>query len=101
MLSRLFSSDRSEDQFRAQADDMKLPAVGSDATRLEFGLFDKFGGRAFAKDEVSVAIESPGAVVEKIRFSWKTEAVWLKTLAGQSSQVSVEATHSLLGEASV
>jgi hypothetical protein len=44
MLSRLFSSDRSEDQFRAQADDKQLPAVGSDATRLEFGVFGKFGG---------------------------------------------------------
>lgn len=106
VLSRLFSSDRSSDQFCAQADDKELQGDGSDATRLEFGVFDKFGvPRAFAKGEVSLAIEGPGVIVGDNPFqledSGGSGAVWIRTLPGQSGQIKVEATHSVLGKAPV
>ncbi|MHB1857472.1 MAG: glycoside hydrolase family 2 protein, partial [Acidobacteriaceae bacterium] len=61
VVSRSFSSDRTTDRLWLQADDKELVGNGSDATRLAFGVVDKFGApRPYADGEVRMRISGPG-----------------------------------------
>jgi beta-galactosidase len=101
-LSRSFSSDPAHDQLSLEADDQVLIADGSDATRLEFKVVDKFGAdRAFAGGEIRFDLTGPGVFVGDNPFSLADSgasgAVWVKTVPGAAGLIRVRATHSALG----
>ena len=86
VLSRSFSSDRTRDRLWLQADDKELAGNGSDATRLAFGVVDKFGApRPFADGEVHMQIQGPGTIVGDNPFqladSGGVGAVWIQAAA--------------------
>lgn len=102
VLSRSFSSDPSHDVFYVKTDDAELSGDGADATRLEFGVADKFGTpRLYAGGSVTFTITGPGEIVGDNPFQLKESggvgAVWLKTKSGTSGTIIVEAMHSALG----
>ena len=102
VLSRSFSPDRSTDRLWLRADDRELLPDGADATRLAFGVEDKFGApRPFADGEVTLTLTGPGAIVGDNPFSLADSggagAVWVKSLAGRSGVIRIEAVHPKLG----
>ncbi len=101
-LSRSFSSDRAKDQLLLRADDSKLIADGSDATRLAFYAADRFGAlRSFTGGSVTLRVAGPGVIVGDNPFSLAETggagAVWIKTVKDRPGLVKVTATHSWLG----
>jgi beta-galactosidase len=105
-ISRSFSSDPSSDRFWLHADDAELVADGSDMTRLAFAVVDKFGApRAFAGGAVSLQISGSGTIVGDNPFSLVENggagAVWIKSIAGQTGTVRIDAEHSALGKRTV
>ena len=106
ILSRSFSSNPAQDRFVLQADDAELIADGSDATRLVFKVVDKYGAdRAFARGAVSFELSGPGVIVGDNPFaigeSGGVGAIWLRTVADKTGQITVKAVHSALGPATV
>ncbi len=101
VLSRKFSGDRAQDQLVLQVDDSKLVADGSDATRLMFGVADRFGTlRQYAEGRVTLRISGPGTIVGDNPFSLPESggvgAVWIK--AGNSAgRIQVDARHPQFG----
>ena len=106
VLSRSFSSDRSEDVLWVQADDHQLQGDGSDTTRLAFGVRDKFGVlQPSAGGQVDLDIKGPGMIVGDNPFplgdAGGAGAVWIKTLPGQTGRITVRASHPSLHPHSV
>lgn len=106
VLSKSFSSDSSLDKFFVKADDKELVGDGSDATRLEFKVTDKFGEpRLYAGGKVSFEIKGTGEIVGDNPFNLEESggvaAVWIKTKPDSSGEITVEATHISLGSKSV
>jgi beta-galactosidase len=106
MLSRSFSADRRADRLWIRADDAELVADGVDATRVAFGVEDKFGAlRAFASGEVDLKVEGPGEMVGDRSFRLEdcggAAAVWVRSVAGQTGMARVQARHEALGTKTV
>lgn len=106
VLSRSFSSDPTQHRFFLHVDDAELMADGSDATRLEFKVVDKFGAeRAFAGGKVAFELTGPGMLVGDNPFSLADSggvgAVWIRTLPRRPGHITVKAVHSSLGARSV
>lgn len=106
VLSRSFSSDQATDRLWLHAEDTELMSDGTDATRIAFAAVDKFGAqRAFATGEVSLKIEGPGEIVGDNPFSLDGNggagAVFVRTVSGRAGRIRIEATHAVLGGASV
>lgn len=106
VLSRRFSADRGADRLWVRADDAVLVADGVDATRVAFGVEDKFGAlRAFAGGEVEVSVDGPGEIVGDRSFrledSGGAAAVWVRAKAGGAGAVRVTAQHGELGAKTV
>jgi beta-galactosidase len=102
VLSRRFSADRGADRLWVRADDAELMGDGVDATRVAFGVEDKFGAlRAFAGGEVELSVEGPGEIVGDRSFrledSGGAAAVWVRAKAGGAGMVRVTARHGELG----
>jgi beta-galactosidase len=100
-MSRSFSSDPAKDQLLLRADDTKLVADGSDATRLVFHVADQFGApRPFVGGQVTLQTSGPGVIVGDNPFQLAAGggagAVWIKSLQGQAGRITVVATHSPL-----
>jgi beta-galactosidase len=103
VLSRLFSSDHSADQFSLAADDAVLIGDGADATRVVFKVVDKYGAeRAFADGEVRFEIDGPGVVVGDNPFSLADSggvgAIWIRTIPNGRGGIRLSAKHSALGK---
>ncbi len=106
VLSRSFSSDPAHDQLWLKADDAKLVADGSDATRLVFRALDKYGApRPFVGGEVTLNLSGPGVIVGDNPFRWDDSggagAVWIKTVPDHAGRIQVTASHGTLGSQSV
>ncbi|MHB8336270.1 MAG: glycoside hydrolase family 2 protein [Ignavibacteriaceae bacterium] len=106
VLSKSFSSDTSKDKFFLKADDKEIIGDGSDATRLEFKVVDKYGSqRLFAGGKVTFEIKGPGEIVGDNPFqledSGGAAAVWIKAKSNSSGEIAVKATHISLGSKSV
>ncbi len=89
-----------------RADDPELRADQPDATRLVFGVTDKFGApRLHAGGEVAFEATGPGVIVGDNPFlltdSGGVGAVWVRTLPGNAGVIVVKARHSTLGAKSV
>jgi beta-galactosidase len=102
VLSRSYASDPSADRFSLHYDDAELVGDGSDATRLVFAVTDKFGApRAFAGSQVSLHIYGPGIIVGDTLFaladSGGAGAVWVRSVAGKTGTIRIEAEHTLFG----
>ncbi|SPE29625.1 Beta-galactosidase [Candidatus Sulfotelmatomonas gaucii] len=105
-ISRSFSSDSSSDCLQLHADDVELIPDGSDMTRLTFAVVDRFGApRAYAGGAVSLQIHGPGTIVGDNPFALAENggagAVWIRTIAGRTGTVRVDAEHSSLGNQAV
>ena len=103
VLSRSFSSDTAKDQLWLKADDARLVADGSDATRLVFRAVDKFGApRPFVGGEVALELSGPGLIVGDNPFRWDDSgsagAVWIKTVPSRAGRIRITATHASLGK---
>jgi beta-galactosidase len=106
VLSRSFSSDPSQDQFSAEADDSNLIGDGVDATRVVFKVTDKFGApRALAGGDVAFEISGPATIVGDNPFALADSggigAIWIRTLPNRLGRVVLKARHSTLGTKSV
>jgi beta-galactosidase len=106
VLSKSFSSDTAQDQFFLQTDNTELLNDGIDATRLFFGVTDKFDApRAFAGGRVSFQIEGAATIVGDNPFQLADAgglaAVWLNPIQNSSGRVTIIGTHSILGTKSV
>jgi beta-galactosidase len=106
VLSRLFSPDRSKDQFVMTVDNPELLGDGADATRLVFRVVDRYGApRLNGEGEVRFEISGPGSIVGDNPFrlgeSGGVGAVWIRTSAGGRGRIRVTGIHSALGRRSV
>lgn len=106
VLSRSFSSNSADDRLHVAAEDAELHPDGSDATRVAFAVVDKFGApRAFAEGIVTLHVTGPGEIVGDNPFDLKDNggagAVYVRSIAGKTGRVRVEAQHSILGSQSV
>jgi beta-galactosidase len=106
VLSKMFSPDPAQDQFVLRSENTELAADGIDATRLLFGVLDRFENpRAFAGGEVSFRVDGPATIIGDNPFQLADAgglaAVWIKTINGNPAQVRVIAEHSILGAKSV
>jgi beta-galactosidase len=106
VVSRSFSADRGADRLWLRADDDELQGDGVDATRVAFGVEDKFGAlRALASGDVELTIEGPGEMVGDRSFrmedSGGAAAVWVRANAGGTGTVRLTARHSALGAKTV
>ena len=103
VLSRSFSADPSLDQFMLQADDPSIVGDGSDATRLVFGVVDKFGApRLFGGGSVTFSLDGPGILVgdnpSQLAESGGVAAVWIKAKPRSQGRIRVSAEHGSLGK---
>lgn len=106
VLSRSFSADPSDDRLLLEADDEALVADGSDATRVMFRAVDRHGApRPYVGGEVQLELEGPGVLIGDNPFDLAetggVAAVWVKTVAGQTGEIRLRASHEQLGSQSV
>jgi beta-galactosidase len=106
LLSKSYSSDSSNDKFFLKADELELFGNGSDASRVEFKVVDKFNESSLnASGKVTFTLKGPGEIVGDNPFFLKDSggvgSIWVKTLPGSSGEISIEAAHSSLGTKSV
>lgn len=106
VLSKSFSSDSALDKFLVNVDDKELIGDGSDATRFEFKVTDKYGEpRLYAGGKVSFEIKGPGEIIGDNPFNLEESggvgAIWVKTKPNSSGEIIITATHISLGSKSV
>ena len=99
--SRFLSSDPAKDKLWCEADDAELRGDGSDATRLAFGIVDKYGSpRPFADGVVTLSLDGPGKIVGDNPFDLNLTggmgAVWIRSLPGALGMIRVRAEHTSL-----
>lgn len=102
VFSRSFSADPTTDKLWLQADDLQIAGDASDATRLAFGVVDKFGApRLFAQGSVTFSLEGPGVIVGDNPFDLTETggmgSVWIKAKYGSSGRIRVHAEKSGIG----
>lgn len=102
LLSRSFSADRSLDRLQVAADDAQIAADGSDATRVEFRIVDRFGApRPYTGAGVTIAVTGPGLLVGDNPFALGSTggvgAVWIRSQPGRAGRIQVTITHPTLG----
>ena len=101
-LRRRFSSDPTRDQLSCVADDHLLAADGRDTTRVAIRALDRYGApRPYVTGLLTLAIDGPGVLIGDNPLDFQdtggAAAVWVRTLRGQTGQVTVTAAHPTLG----
>lgn len=99
--SRRFSSDPSGDVFTVSADDERLTANGSDATRVAFRVLDRYGAPRLyvgdVADTVTIAVDGPGRLVGDSPFAFADTggvgAVWIRTEHDTPGKIDVTVSH--------
>ncbi|MPZ82795.1 MAG: beta-galactosidase [Actinophytocola sp.] len=99
------SSDTSTDRLALVVDDAELLGDGVDMTRLKFRAVDRHGApRPYLDGQVELAVDGPLALVGDNPFDFAATggagAVWLRTIPNSPGEVTVRATHPVLGTAS-
>ena len=102
VLTREFSADPAGDALLVEADDARIAADGSDATRVVFRAVDKYGAaRPFEQGRVTLSLDGPGTIVGQNPFDFSANggvgAVWLRGLAGEPGTLRLTASHPRLG----
>lgn len=101
---RRFSPDPALDTLTCVADDDRLVPDGQDATRIALRAVDRYGApRPFVAGSLSFTVSGPAVLVGDNPLDFQATggagAVWLRTVRGQTGQVSLTATHPTLGTA--
>ncbi len=101
VISRSFSADRSRDRLRVTVDDRQIVADGSDATRVAFGVVDRFGApRPYSGAGVTITVSGSGLLVGDSDFALGSTggvgAVWIRSRPGRAGRIEVTVTHPTL-----
>jgi beta-galactosidase len=104
VLRRWFSPDPSFDTLSCVADDQHLEADGQDATRVVLRVLDRYGApRPFVAGSLAFTVSGPAVLVGDNPLDFAAAggacAVWLRSVRGQTGQVSLTAAHPTLGTA--
>ncbi len=103
VAEKMLSSKGVDERFELRADDSELRADGADATRLVFRVTDEFGNqRRYTSGVVTFKVEGPAEIVGDNPFALVAGcgAVWIKAKR-QAGDVTVTATHAVLGQQQV
>ena len=106
VLSKLYSSDTTQDQLYFEADDTELLGDGADATRLVVKVTDKYGSqRLHSTGDITFGISGAGTLVGDNPFPLSDNggagAVWVKSSANNYGNIIISATHPSLGTKTV
>lgn len=96
MIEKKYSSDMKWNDFLLKADDDELVGDGIDATRVVFGVTDKYGSlRPYGDGMVTFSIDGPGEIVGDNPFDLSENggcgAVWVKTKPNVSGTITLSA----------
>jgi beta-galactosidase len=105
VLTRRFSSDRSQDKLVLHADDQEITADLRDATRAWFSVCDRYGAMVRCLDgEVTVQVEEPAEIVGDTTFVLRDTggvgAVWVRSKSQTSGTAVIRASHPKFGSQS-
>ncbi len=97
-------ADPSGDRLELTADDAEIDGDGVDATRLAFRAVDKYGApRPYVTGPVTLTVDGPALLVgdNPVDFAATggAAAAWIRSLPGSPGAVTVQASHSALGNA--
>ena len=100
------SADTSRDRLQLTADDTAITADGSDATRITFRATDAYGNhRPGATGKVTLTLTGPATLIGQNPFAFGSYGgiggAFIRSLPGETGQVTVTARHATLGSASV
>jgi beta-galactosidase len=100
------SADPAGDTLRMTVDDTSIAADGSDMTRAVFRAIDAYGNqRRYASGHVTLSLSGPATLVGDNPFAFGEYgglgAVWIRSQAGQPGDITLTASHPLLGQAEV
>jgi beta-galactosidase len=98
------SADPARDALGMTVDDTSITADGSDATRAVFRAIDAYGNqRRYASGQVTLSLSGPATLVGDNPFAFGEYgglgAVWIRSQAGQPGDITLTASHRLLGQA--
>ena len=102
----LMSADTSRDRLRLTADDTTITADGSDATRVTIRATDTYGNhRPNMTGEVTLTLTGPAVLIGQNPFPFGSYGgvggAFIRSVPGETGQVTVTARHATLGSASV
>jgi len=94
---RRFAGDRSQDVLVLRADDEIIEADGIDATRMVFGIADRYGElRGSSSTVVRLTLQGPGVLVGDAQVDLSqaggAAAIWVRSVRGQAGPVTVRAS---------
>jgi beta-galactosidase len=100
------SADPAGDALGMTVDDTSITADGSDATRAVFRAIDAYGNqRRYASGQVTLNLSGPATLVGDNPFGFGEYgglgAVWIRSQAGQPGDITLTASHPLLGQAEI
>jgi beta-galactosidase len=100
------SADPAGDALGMTVDDTSITADGSDATRAVFRAIDAYGNqRRYASGQVTLSLSGPATLVGDNPFGFGEYgglgAVWIRSQAGQPGDITLTASHPLLGQAEI
>jgi beta-galactosidase len=100
------SADPAGDTLGMTVDDTSIAADGSDMTRAVFRAIDAYGNqRRYASGQVTLSLSGPATLVGDNPFAFGEYgglgAVWIRSQAGQPGDITLTASHPLLGQAEV
>ncbi len=106
VLMKAYSSDPSQDMFEMRADESEIIADGSDATRIVFGVVDRYGEpRLHGRGQVKFELTGPGILVGDNPFDLEESgglaAVWVKSVPDHTGVIAVTGNHRTLGSRSL
>lgn len=94
MIEKKYSSDANWDDFTVNADDNTITRGGIDATRVVFGVTDKYGNfRPYGDGMVEFSIEGPGEIIGDNPFDLSENggcgAVWIKSKGDEAGVITL------------
>jgi beta-galactosidase len=100
------SADPTGDTLSMAVDDTSITADGSDMTRAVFRAIDAYGNqRRYASGQVTLSLSGPATLVGDNPFAFGKYgglgAVWIRSQAGQPGDITLTASHPLLGQAEI
>jgi beta-galactosidase len=100
------SANPAGDALGMTVDDTSITADGSDATRAVFRAIDAYGNqRRYASGQVTLSLSGPATLVGDNPFGFGEYgglgAVWIRSQAGQPGDITLAASHPLLGQAEI
>lgn len=96
MIEKKYSSDVYWDDFTLSADNNAIASGGIDATRVIFGVTDKYRNfRPYGDGMVEFSIEGPGEIIGDIPFDLSENggcgAIWIKSKGKSAGVVTLRA----------